>query len=206
MRRELASYYPIYAEFEPLKRKGRRGKSVLPPKRFKPRPPKLLAPDEEGQVSVDHLNAEFDSLYLEDPCNPRWVAKPAVAYLWARTAECGDCRAEIPLLKTCWLCDRDNKRVLLKVTPRQDRSGVEFGVDCDVRDCRDDDVLGAGTMSESGAKCPCCGGIATMDDLQAQGVAGRLGARMAAVVVEWAGGKGVPVAGRSGTGGRSGKP
>ena len=189
VRRELASYYPIYAEFEPLKRKGRRGKSVLPPKRFKPRPPKLLAPDEEGQVSVDHLNAEFDSLYLEDPCNPRWVAKPAVAYLWARTAECGDCRAEIPLLKTCWLCNRDNKRVLLKVTPRQNRSGVEFGVDCDVPDCRDDDVLGAGTMSESGAKCPCCGGIATMDDLQAQGVAARLGARMMAVVVDGQEGK-----------------
>ena len=24
----------------------------------------------------------------------RWIAKPAVAYLWARTAECGNCRAE----------------------------------------------------------------------------------------------------------------
>ena len=42
-RRELASYYPTYAELEPLKRKGRRGKSVLPPKRFKRRPRKFLA-------------------------------------------------------------------------------------------------------------------------------------------------------------------
>ena len=82
-RRDLASYYPTYAEFEPLKRKGRRGKSALPPKRFKPRPRQLLPPDEQGQVSVDHLNAEFDSLYLEEPLNPRWVAKPSVAYLWA---------------------------------------------------------------------------------------------------------------------------
>ena len=49
---------------------------------------------------MDHLNAEYDSLYLEDPRNPRWVAKPAVAYLWARTAECSNCRAEMPLLKT----------------------------------------------------------------------------------------------------------
>ena len=130
-RRELASYYPTCAEFEPLKRKGRRGKSALPPKRFKRRPRKLLPPDEHGQVSVDHLNAEFDSLYLEDPRNPRWVAKPAVAYLWARTAKCGDCRAEIPLLKTRWLCNRDNKRVLLAMTLREDRSGVEFGVECD---------------------------------------------------------------------------
>ena len=188
-RRELASYYPIYAEFEPLKRKGRRGKSVLAPKRFKPRPPKLLAPDEQGQVSVDHLNAEYDSLYLEDPRNPRWVAKPTVAYLWARTAECGDCRAEIPLLKTCWLCTRDSKRVLLKKTPREDLSGVEFGLESDVPRSRDDVALGAGTMSRSGARCPCCGGIATMHDLRVQGRAGRLGARMTAVVVDGQEGK-----------------
>ena len=188
-RRELASYYPTYAEFEPLKRKGRRGKSALPPKRFKPRPRQFLPPDEHGQVSVDHLNAEFDSLYLEDPRNPRWVAKPAVAYLWARTAKCGDCRAEIPLLKTRWLCNRDNKRVLLAMTLREDRSGVEFGVECDVPDSRDDAGLGAGTMSRSGATCPVCDGVATMEELQAQGVAGRLGARMTAVVVDGQEGK-----------------
>ena len=188
-RRELASYYPTCAEFEPLKRKGRRGKSVLPPKRFKRRPRKFLPPDEHGQVSVDHLNAEFDSLYLEDPRNPRWVAKPTVAYLWARTAGCGDCRAEIPLLKTRWLCNRDNKRVLLAMTLREDRSGVEFGVECDVPDSRDDAGLGAGTMSRSGATCPVCDGIATMEELQAQGVAGRLGARMTAVVVDGQEGK-----------------
>ena len=188
-RRELAPYYPTYAEFEPLKRKGRRGKSALPPKRFKPRAQKLLPLDEHGQVSVDHLNAEFDSLYLEDPRNPRWVAKPAVAYLWARTATCGDCRAEIPLLKTRWLCNRDNKRVLLKMIPREDRSGVEFGVECDVPDSRDDAALGAGTMSRSGATCPVCDGVAMMEELQAQGVAGRLGARMTAVVVDGQEGK-----------------
>ena len=52
-----------------------------------------------------------------------------MAYLWARTAECGDCRAEIPLLKTRWLCKRDTKRVVLTMTPRENRSGVDFGVE-----------------------------------------------------------------------------
>ena len=33
-RRELASRYPTYAEFEPVKRKGARGKTSLRPKRF----------------------------------------------------------------------------------------------------------------------------------------------------------------------------
>ena len=188
-RRELASRYPIYAEFEPVKHNGRRGKPSLPPKRFRRRPPVLLALDAGGQVSVQDLNAEFDSFYLEDPRNPRWVAKPTVAYLWARTAECGDCRAEIPLLKTRWLCRRGDKRVLLAMTPREDRSGVEFELEWDVPTGGDDDELGAGTMSQSGAECPCCGAIATMQDLRAQGRAGRLGARMTAVVVDGQEGK-----------------
>ena len=188
-RRELASRYPAYAEFEPVKSKGRRGKPSLPPKRFTPRPPMLLEPDSHGEASAEALNAELDSLYLEDPRNPRWVAKPTVAYLWARTAECGDCRAEIPLLKTRWLCKRSGKRVLLAMTPREDRSGVDFDLESDVPASADDGDPGAGTMSQSGAECPCCGAIATMRDLRAQGRAGRLGARMTAVVVDGQQGK-----------------
>ena len=182
-RRELASRYPIYAEFEPEKRKGRGGKPSSPPVRFKVCPPELLVADGRGRVSTDDLNTEFDSLYLEEPDNPRWTPKPAVAYLRARTAECGDCRAEIPLLKTRWLCRRGTKRVLLTMTPRENGSGVDFGVESDVPNSRDDDALGAGTMSRSGARCPVCGGIATMSDVRAQGRAGRLGVRMTAVVV-----------------------
>ena len=105
-----------------------------------------------GRVSVDDLNAEFDSLYLEEARNPRWIAKPAVAYLWARTAECGNCRAEIPLLKTRWLCKRGPKRILLTMTSREDGSGVDFGVELDVPKNHDDGALGEGTMSRSGAK------------------------------------------------------
>ena len=188
-RQELASRYPTYAEFEPVKRKGARGRPSLPPRRYKARPAEFLEPDEQGQVSVRNLNAGFDSFYLEDPRNPRWTPKPTVAYLWARTAQCGDCRAEIPLLKTRWLCKRGDKRVLLAMTPCEDRSGVVFKLERDVPRGRDDGELGAGTMSRSGAECPCCGAIATMQDLRAQGRAGRLGTRMTAVVVNGQQGK-----------------
>src|SRR5437867_39370 len=43
--------------------------------------------------------------------------KPTVAYLWARTVKCKNCRATVPLLKTRWLCKKDKKRVLLALTP-----------------------------------------------------------------------------------------
>ena len=122
VRRQLAVRYPTYAEFEPVRRKGRRRTAARPPElRYRPRPARLLGPDEHGRVSTASLNAEFDSLYLENDANPRWIAKPPVAYLWARTARCSGCRVEVPLLKTRWLCRREKKRVLLTLGSRGGR-------------------------------------------------------------------------------------
>ena len=193
-RRELAGRYPTYADFEPVRRKGRRKRDAevrFPERRFRPRSPELLEPDDEGNVSVAALNAEFDSVHLENEANPRWVAKPTVAYLWARTVRCANCRAELPLLKTRWLCKKPGKRILLQVTPREDGSGVDFALEHGVpegegnaaRRREHDRRLGAGTMSRTGAKCPCCSAVATMADLRNEGRAGRLGERMTAVVV-----------------------
>src|SRR5437867_3686317 len=58
--------------------------------------------------------------------------KPTVAYLWARTVTCKNCRATVPLLKTRWLCKKDNKRVLLTMEPKAARTGVVFGVQTEV--------------------------------------------------------------------------
>ena len=129
VRHDLAARYPTYAEFEPRRRKGRRRAGREPRVRYRPRAPRLLAPDAEGRVSAAALNAEFDSYYLEQDANPRWVAKPAVAYLWARTVRCRDCRAEIPLLKTGWLCRKGGKRVALRMTPADGGAGVAIGVE-----------------------------------------------------------------------------
>ena len=187
-RRRLASRYPTYAEFQALKPGGRP---------FKPRPPVLLAPDAGGNTGVGPLNAEFDAVYLKDRRNPRWVAKPAVAYLWARTVRCKGCRATIPLLKTRWLAKKGAKRVLLAMTPNAERTGVAFGVEAGVaagdgnaaRRREHDKRIGAGTMSRSGVRCPLCSAIMTMQDLRLDGRAGRLGAVLTAVVVDGPHGK-----------------
>jgi len=52
-----------------------------------------------------------------------------VAYLWARTVTCKNCRATVPLLKTRWLCKKANKRVLLTMELKKDKTGVVFGVE-----------------------------------------------------------------------------
>ena len=196
VRKRLAHRYPTFAYFEPVKPKGRGRSAVLPPRPYRRCPPRLLEPDTNGRVSADALNDEFDSLYLEDDTNPRWVAKPVVAYLWARTAECGGCRARIPLLKTRWLCKKPKKRVLLTMSA-SDGGTVEFAVQTDVRvgagsaaqRQSHDKALGAGTMSGSGAECPACGAVTRMEELRLQGRSGRLGTRMTAVVINGQAGK-----------------
>lgn len=123
--------------------------------------------------------------------------KPTVAYLWARTVQCKNCRAPVPLLKTRWLCKKEEKRVLFTMEPNADQTGVVFGVDADVsvkgqnapQRQEHDKGIGAGTMSRSGANCPCCGTIMTMEDIRLEGQAGRLGAVMTAVVVDGPNGK-----------------
>ena len=123
--------------------------------------------------------------------------KPTVAYLWARTVTCKNCRAIVPLLKTRWLCKKDNKRVLLTMEPKANGTGMSFGVQTDVpvvggnsaQRREHDKRIGAGTMSRSGATCLCCGVITTSEDMHLEAAAGRLGTLMIAVVVEGLHGK-----------------
>jgi adenine-specific DNA methylase len=115
--------------------------------------------------------------------------KPTVAYLWARTVKCKNCRGEVPLLKTRWLCRKPDKKVLLTLRTEPGRPEAEFGV----RVLRPDEVVNdadtKGTMSRAGATCPHCGVITMMEDLRQEGRAGRLGQRLVAVVVEGERGK-----------------
>ena len=221
----LAAFYPTYAEWTPLDSPsprpsptrgegddslprlphqvrgrhsptGGRGGGSLPDDEPLERL-RLLQPDAAGQTDAAPLNAGFDAAYLDDPRHPRWIAKPTVAYLWARTVTCKQCRATLPLLKTRWLCKKDRKRVLLTMAPDADRGGVVFGVHNDpppnggnaAQRREHDRRLGAGTMSRTGATCPCCGAITTMADVRLEGRAGRLGAVMTAVVVDGPKGK-----------------
>ncbi|MBV6795004.1 DUF1156 domain-containing protein [Xanthomonas euvesicatoria] len=189
-RQELAALYPTYAEYCSIKPYRRVHLDV-------DEPLKLVPINDAGRPQVEVLNAGFDAAYLENPANPRWVAKPTVAYLWARTVSCKACRAEVPLLKTRWLAKKDNKRVVLTMRPREDRTGVEFGIDADAKaqggnaaQRREyDKKLSAGTMSRSGASCPCCGTIMTMEDLRLAGRTNRLGNVITAVVVDGSDGK-----------------
>lgn len=189
-RKDLARFYPTYAEYCSIKPYRR---VVLDTDE----PLKRVPVNDSGEPQIGLLNAGFDAAYLDNPANPRWVAKPTVAYLWARTVRCKACHATVPLLKTRWLAKKDTKRVLLTLRPRSDKSGVDFGIDQHARTSagnaaqqrEHDKRLGAGTMSRAGTTCPCCGTIMTMEDLRLEGRAGRLGSQMTAVVMDGPAGK-----------------
>ncbi len=211
-RKRLARRYPTYAEWTAVSGKWSvaSGQNHSPlagevPDAEPSERLQLLEPDADGKTDVESLNAGFGKTYLADPRNPRWVAKPTVAYLWARTVRCKGCRATLPLLKTKWLAKKDNKRVLLTVTPNADRTGpstglrtgVVFDIETNVPHVggnaaqrrEHDKRIGAGTMSRSGAQCPCCPTIMSMEDIRYEGRAGRLGAVMTTVVVDGLKGK-----------------
>lgn len=187
-RRELAQYYPTYADFEPIK------KDHIA---YEHQPMRLVPLKDDGTLDIDSLNAEFTEDYLADKRNPRWVAKVPMAYLWARTVTCKNCRASIPLLKTRWLCKKANKRVLMTMVPNADRTGVVFGVEADVpskggnaaQKREHDKRISAGTMSRAGAQCPCCGAIMTMEDIRTEAAAQRSGTQLMVVVTEGPGSK-----------------
>lgn len=200
-RQDLAEYYPITIAFQPLKDDG------TP---FKARPEEQIIAADGGAAHLADLNAEFieqksplDSrkAYLADKRLPRWIAKPTVAYLWARTVKCKNCRATIPLLKTRWLAKKGEKRVLLKMEPNSEKTGAVFEVQSNVPQAggnnairrEHDKKLGAGTMSRAGVWCPCCGKPGTvameMEDIRQEGVKGGIGAQLTAVVVDGPDGK-----------------
>jgi adenine-specific DNA methylase len=75
---------------------------------------------------------------------------------------------------------------------KADGTGVSFGVQTDVpvvggnaaQRREHDKRIGVGTMSRSGATCPGCNTIMTMEDMQLEGKSDRIGSVMTSVVVE----------------------
>lgn len=180
--RQLATRYPIYAEWQTL--------DPATPAEAKPRT--LLPPDENVSEALDALNVAIPLAAFKDKRTPRWIIKPTMAFLWARTVPCKSCRAVVPLLKTRWLCRKEDKRILLEMEPNTARNGVEFAVRAGVpaptgtaaaRKAADQ-ALAGGTMSRSGVRCPCCTGVMSIEDIRYEARAGRLGAVMTTVVLD----------------------
>ncbi|WP_405805605.1 DUF1156 domain-containing protein [Streptomyces sp. NBC_00210] len=103
---------------------------------------------------------------------------PVIAWLWARTVACPDpaCGTEMPLVRSFWLSKKKDRSSY--VIPESLDGQVTFTIGGPEGEPRE------GTVDGKGAECLVCGNRATLKYVRAEGVAGRMGAVMMAVVAE----------------------
>jgi adenine-specific DNA methylase/REP element-mobilizing transposase RayT len=73
-----------------------------------------------GKQIKEEAEKELTEFYPPDPDGAR-----PIAYLWARTVRCEavGCGAEIPLMRSSWLCKKANRRRALRLRPLADTRG-----------------------------------------------------------------------------------
>ena len=106
-----------------------------------------------------------------------------VAWLWARTVTCPNpaCGCQMPLLSTLALCTKTGKEACIEpVVKRGKPPRIEFTVRSGVGDIPAPPKLGRGAKF----RCVACSQTADEGHIKAEGMAGRLGRRLVAVVAE----------------------
>lgn len=103
--------------------------------------------------------------------------KRPIAYYWARTATCGNpsCRAEVPLLKSFYLCDKPDKKVYLQ--PIIGEKSIDF-------ELKQGAFKQEGWISRGNMVCPCCGNMTPNTQLKEQFTSGKASQRLLAVIDE----------------------
>ena len=107
---------------------------------------------------------ELGEFYPADPDG----ATP-IAYLWARTVRCEapNCGAEIPLVRSFWLCKKANRRRALRyhvIRPKGETPRVEF----QVFEPKAESEVSGGTVNRAKATCPCCNMVLPPERVRAQ--------------------------------------
>jgi len=95
-------------------------------------------------------------------------SKP-IAYLWARTVRCEspNCGAEIPLMRSFWLCKKSGRKRALRykrITTEGKTPQIEF----EIFEPKNDSDVPPGTVTRAKATCICCGTVLSPDRVRAQ--------------------------------------
>ena len=100
-----------------------------------------------------------------------------IAYLWARTVRCEspNCGAEIPLMRSLWLCKKRKRKRALKTNVVRDK-GVPPRVEFAIFEPESDSEVAAGTVARARATCVCCRTVLQPERVRAQLAAQKGGA------------------------------
>ncbi len=105
-----------------------------------------------GKQVKQAAEKELAQYYPPDPDG----AKP-IAYLWARTVRCEavGCGAEIPLMRSFWLCNKAGRRRALRCTVERPKKGTPV-LQFEIFAPKSDKEIPDGTVNRADATCPCC--------------------------------------------------
>jgi len=111
-----------------------------------------------GEIK-NRAEKELAEFYPKDPDG----ATP-IAYIWARTVNCESpkCGAEIPLMRSFWLCKKTNRKVALR--PLRLGRKISF----EIFHPKSDKEVPEGTVSRARARCLCCGTVLPPERVRAQ--------------------------------------
>jgi adenine-specific DNA methylase len=137
--------------------------------------PKLA--DELRRVGAEikkQAEKELADLYPKDPDG----ATP-IAYLWARTVRCEspDCGAEIPLMRSFWLCKKASRKRALRFQVKR-KKGNSPEIEFEIFEPKSDREVPNGTVSRAKASCPACNIVLGPERVRAQLAAQRGGANV----------------------------
>jgi len=115
---------------------------------------------------------ELSDLYPKDPGG----ATP-IAYLWARTVRCEtpNCGAEIPLVRSFWLCKKASRRRALRPNVMRPR-GEAPRLKLEIFEPKNEKEVSSGTVTRAKATCLCCNTVLPPERVRAQLAAQRGGA------------------------------
>lgn len=117
-----------------------------------------------GKEIKEKAEKELAEFYPTDPDG----AKP-IAYLWARTVKCEspNCGAEIPLMRSFWLCKKANRKRALRHKVVRPKSGLPR-VDFEIFEPETDKEVPNGTVARAKATCLCCNTVLSPERVRAQ--------------------------------------
>ena len=127
---------------------------------------------EAGAEIKARAEKELADLYPRDPDG----ATP-IAYLWARSVRCEapNCGAEIPLMRSFWLCKKPKRKVALQPNIVH-VNGAAPRVEFQIFEPQTDSQVTGSTVARARASCLCCGAVVPPERVRAQLAAQRGGA------------------------------
>lgn len=139
--------------------------------------------------AVQNEDGSFRHATEEEVQNPKSKIQnlTVIAWIWARTVKCPNptCGAMMPLVRSFALSTKKSKEAHVSPIIDHENKTIRFSIQSPKSKIQNQ----TGTVDRRGARCLVCGTNSPLDHVRAEGKAGRMSAKMLAIVAEGVKGK-----------------